>query len=184
MATGKALTLSLGCGAALAMFLLSAAPCFVHRMCVGVFKVINTKSMHINIHNLNTVLVGHTNIAQEALNYLSIRAWACPGALLMLAATGACRGHRDPATPLYGAFAQYATNFVLDIALIFGVGMGIEGAAAAATIGQYVGLAVVLRGLVKQGDLALQDVGRVPSAQDVGPYLTVRNPTYIVLVLR
>lgn len=93
----------------------------------------------------------------------------------MLAATGACRGHRDPATPLHGAFAQYATNFVLDIALIFGIGMGIEGAAAAATIGQYVGLAVVLRGLLSQGDLAVQDVGRIPNAQDAMPYVTVQT---------
>lgn len=114
-------------------------------------------------------------VAQDALEYLSIRAWACPGALLMLAATGACRGKKDPTTPLHGATAQYVTNFALDLALIFGLGMGIEGAAAAATVGQYVGLAVVLRGLAGRGDLRRQDVAQLPRADDVWPYARVRG---------
>lgn len=121
------------------------------------------------------MLGGHSTVAQDALDYLSIRAWACPGALLMLAATGACRGNKDPSTPLQGAAAQYATNFALDLALIFGLGMGVQGAAAAATIGQYVGVAVVLKGLTGRGDLRREHVAQVPAVDDVCPYARVRE---------
>jgi Na+-driven multidrug efflux pump len=75
-------------------------------------------------------------MSEMALEYIAIRSWALPGALLLLAGTGAARGLNDPHTPLLGATAQYGTNLVLDLALVFGLDMGVAGAAAAATIGK------------------------------------------------
>jgi Na+-driven multidrug efflux pump len=61
----------------------------------------------------------------------------------------------------------------LEAALIFRQGWGIEAAALAAVVGQYVGLGVSMSLLIRDGALALADLMRLPLWADVQPFLEV-----------
>ena len=87
-------------------------------------------------------------IAGPAVNYLRIRALATPAVLVVTAGHGAFRGHMDTRTPLKVALGVNLVNLVLDPVLIFTFGWGIEGAAVATAIAQYVGAIWFLRLLV------------------------------------
>lgn len=79
------------------------------------------------------------DLIPEALAYLRIRAWAAPAVLVVLVGHGAFRGLHDTVTPLLVTLALNAVNLVLDPVLIFGFGLGIEGAAIATVVAQWVG---------------------------------------------
>lgn len=74
--------------------------------------------------------------------------WSAPGLigmLLVLAATGVLRGMQDTRTPLYVAVAGSSANVLLNLALVYGLGMGIAGSGLGSTICQLaMGLALVL----------------------------------------
>ena len=90
-------------------------------------------------------LMGATGpLAEPAATYLRIRAFAGPAVLVILASNGAFRGYQDTKTPLIVAVIFNLINLVLDPILIFGVGWGIAGAAAATVIAQWTGALVFL----------------------------------------
>ena len=78
-------------------------------------------------------------VAELAVSYLVIRAMSTPAVLIVTAGHGAFRGHKDTKTPLRVAVGVNATNLILDPLLIFGLGMGIQGAAWATVVAQYLG---------------------------------------------
>jgi len=78
-------------------------------------------------------------VGAEALGYLRIRALAAPAVLIITLGHGAFRGHQDTRTPLYVTLGFNLVNLVLDPLLIFGAGWGLEGAAVATLIAQWVG---------------------------------------------
>lgn len=80
-------------------------------------------------------------VAGPAVSYLRIRALATPAVLVVTAGHGAFRGHKDTRTPLLVAAGVNGLNLVLDPILIFTLGLGLEGAALATVIAQYVGAA-------------------------------------------
>ena len=78
-------------------------------------------------------------IADPAVSYLRLRAIATPAVLIVTTGHGAFRGHKDTRTPLVVAAGVNGLNLVLDPVLIFTFGLGLEGAALATVVAQYVG---------------------------------------------
>lgn len=91
-----------------------------------------------------TGLLGAADAIQGAAErYISIRLWGSPAILVTIAGFGALRGVQNMKLPLWVAVGVNVLNIVLDAVLIFGMGpipaFGIEGAAAATVISQWVG---------------------------------------------
>ena len=79
------------------------------------------------------------DVAGPAVSYLRIRAMATPAVLVVTTGHGAFRGYHDTRTPFMVAVGVNVLNGVLDPLLIFAAGWGIEGAAVATVVAQYVG---------------------------------------------
>lgn len=74
----------------------------------------------------------------HALPYLKVRALVAPVVLCMMAMEGIFRGHGDTLTPLVAGAVAAAVNFSLDPILMFRLGMGVSGAAAATCIAEVI----------------------------------------------
>ena len=89
-------------------------------------------------------------VAEPASTYLAIVALGFPAALAMLAATGVLRGLQDTRTPLLVVVCMNLLNIGLNLALVFGLGWGVAGAATGTVISQFLAaawlVAAVLRG--------------------------------------
>lgn len=118
--------LAVGIGAVLAAGLLLAAPLTV------------------------TALGADGDVARQAVIYLR---WSAPGLVGMLvvqAATGVLRGLRDTRTPLVVAAAGAVLNTVLNVVLVYGVGLGIAGSGLGTAVTQVL-MAGVLGVIVVRG---------------------------------
>lgn len=89
-------------------------------------------------------------VANQAVTYLRWSAPGLPGMLLVLASTGALRGLLDTRTPLVVASLGAVVNAVLNIVLVYGVGMGIAGSGLGTALTQ-IGMAVALTAVVVRG---------------------------------
>lgn len=82
-------------------------------------------------------------IEQASTSYIRIRLLGAPAMLALLGMFGTMRGRGDMKTPLWIALGINGLNIGLDALLIFGAGpmpaMGIEGAAAASSLSQWLG---------------------------------------------
>jgi putative MATE family efflux protein len=76
-------------------------------------------------------------VASEAATYLKIRFLALPAMLISMVGHGVYRGHQDTKTPLYVAIGLNVVNLVLDPILIFGLDLGVSGAAWATVVAQF-----------------------------------------------
>src|SRR5690606_28383036 len=83
-------------------------------------------------------------LVAPAVEYLRIRALAGPAVLIITASNGIFRGWQDTRTPFLVALVVNAVNLVLDPILIFGVGLGLRGAAIATVVAQWTGAAAFL----------------------------------------
>ncbi|KAI4334575.1 hypothetical protein L6164_019249 [Bauhinia variegata] len=88
-----------------------------------------------------------------ARHYLTLRSLGAPAVLLSLAMQGVFRGFKDTRTPLYATVAGDVTNIVLDPLFIFVFRLGVNGAAIAHVISQYLISVILLWRLIKQVDL-------------------------------
>lgn len=143
---GDALLLAVGLGIGMTILVLLAAPLFVD------------------------VMGASGEVADPAVSYLRIRALATPAVLMVLAGHGTFRGHHDTKTPLLVAVVVNALNVALDPLLIFGLGWGLEGAAVATVIAQWVGAAIFFRLLTSREMVAKPDTFRsaLPTLLDLG----------------
>ena len=107
------------------------------------------------------------------LSYLRIRAFAGPAVLLVTAGHGAFRGFHDTRTPLLVTLGLNLVNLVLDPLFIFGFGWGLEGAAFATLIAQWVGALWFVDLLLRRRAAALGIVRQPPAAADLLPFLRV-----------
>ena len=82
-------------------------------------------------------------VADLAVTYLQVALLGVVPLLLMLAATGVLRGLQDTRTPLVVAVVGNLANIALNVALVYGVGLGIAGSALGTLIAQ-LGSAVAL----------------------------------------
>ena len=114
-------------------------------------------------------------------SYLRVVAFGLPAQLLMLAATGVLRGLQDTRTPLRVVVTINLLNIVLNVVLVYGLGLGIVGAALGTALSQWVGAsimgAVVLRAARREGVRLSFAPGGVLAAARLGGWLVVRNAT-------
>lgn len=86
-------------------------------------------------------------VRQFAVTYLRIAALGIPSLLVVLAATGVVRGLQDTITPLVVVVASNVANIALNLALVYGLGLGIAGSAVGTLIAQ-TGAALALTAVV------------------------------------
>ncbi|MEX1038712.1 MAG: MATE family efflux transporter [Acidimicrobiia bacterium] len=127
---GDALVLAVGLGVLVSLALVVLAPLFVGLMGAD------------------------ASVSGPAVDYLRIRAIATPAVLIVLAGHGAFRGYHDTRSPLLVAAVVNGVNLVLDPILIFGAGWGLQGAAIATVIAQWMGAAIFIRMLSRREMLA------------------------------
>jgi MATE family multidrug resistance protein len=90
-------------------------------------------------------LVGaSTEIDSYALQYFHIRIWSAPGTLANMVLVGWFIGLQNARVPLLIFLTVNLTNIVLDLLLVVGLGMRVDGVALASVIAEYTGLAVGL----------------------------------------
>ncbi|MEU3095454.1 MATE family efflux transporter [Streptomyces sp. NPDC006967] len=117
--------------------------------------------------------------APYAITYLRISTFGIPAMLVVLAATGVLRGLQDTKTPLYVAIGGFVTNGVLNVALVYGAGLGIAGSAWGTVIAQWgmaaVYLTVVVRGARRHGASLRPDSAGIRASAQAGVPLLVRT---------
>ncbi|MFF4735396.1 MATE family efflux transporter [Streptomyces sp. NPDC001262] len=117
--------------------------------------------------------------APYAVTYLRISALGIPAMLAVLAATGVLRGLQDTRTPLYVAVGGFAANAALNVALVYGAGLGIAGSAWGTVIAQCamaaVYLTVVVRGARRHGASLRPDAAGIRACARAGVPLLVRT---------
>jgi len=84
------------------------------------------------------LLGGHGDVQRSATTYLRISAFGMPFLLLTLAGTGHLQGEEDTRTPLRIVFIANIVNIALELALVYGVHLGIAGSAWGTVIAQAV----------------------------------------------
>lgn len=91
------------------------------------------------------IMEAEGEVHSKAVAYMNIRWLGAPAILLMLSLFGVLRGLQEMKAPLWIALGTNAVNIGLDWLLIFGVGpipaMGVEGAAIASVLSQWLGAA-------------------------------------------
>lgn len=85
---------------------------------------------------LCTALGAEPDTLDFAVAYLRWSLPGLPGMLMMLGATGTFRGLSDAHTPLVLSVAGAVINFGLNLAFVFGLGMGIAGAALGTAVAE------------------------------------------------
>ena len=118
-------------------------------------------------------------VAHNALVYLHVSLIGLPATCVMMAGTGALRGHLDTRTPLVVMVASNAVNIGLEVALVFGAGWGLAGSAAGTVVAQW-GAAIayvvmVLRMASAQGVGRRPHAGRIRHLAVIGRDLFVRT---------
>lgn len=118
-------------------------------------------------------------VAPYAITYLRISALGIPAMLVVLAATGVIRGLQDTRTPLYVAIGGFALNGALNVALVYGAGLGIAGSAWGTVIAQCAMaaayLVVVVRGARRHGASLRPDAEGIRACAQAGAPLLVRT---------
>ncbi|QGV79642.1 MATE family efflux transporter [Streptomyces ficellus] len=117
--------------------------------------------------------------APYATTYLRVSSLGIPAMLIVLAATGVLRGLQDTKTPLYVAVAGFTANAVLNVALVYGLGLGIAGSAWGTVIAQCgmaaAYLVVVVRGARRHGASLRPDAAGIRASAQAGVPLLVRT---------
>ncbi|CAM5594995.1 MATE family efflux transporter OS=Streptomyces tendae OX=1932 GN=GUR47_21180 PE=4 SV=1 [Streptomyces tendae] len=117
--------------------------------------------------------------APFATTYLRISSLGIPAMLVVLASTGVLRGLQNTRTPLYVAVAGFVANAVLNVALVYGAGLGIAGSAWG-TVAAQCGMAavylwVVIRGARRHGASLRPDLAGIRASAQAGVPLLVRT---------
>ncbi|MFD7556852.1 MULTISPECIES: MATE family efflux transporter [unclassified Streptomyces] len=126
-------------------------------------------------------------VAPYAVTYLRISALGIPAMLMVLAATGVLRGLQDTRTPLYVAVGGFALNGVLNVALVYGAGLGIAGSAWGTVLAQCAMaaayLVVVVRGARRHGASLRPDAAGIRACAQAGAPLLVRTLSLRAILL-
>ncbi|MGI9262154.1 MAG: MATE family efflux transporter, partial [Woeseiaceae bacterium] len=88
------------------------------------------------------ILGPEQGIAQFAKVYFDIRIWSAPATLANYALIGWFIGLQNARVPLYIVLAINVTNIILDLVFVLGLGMTVDGVAAASVIAEFTGLIV------------------------------------------
>ncbi|WP_407566224.1 MATE family efflux transporter [Streptomyces sp. 184] len=117
--------------------------------------------------------------APYAVTYLRVSAFGIPAMLVVFAATGVLRGLQDTRTPLYVAIGGFTANAVLNVALVYGAGLGIAGSAWGTVLAQWgmaaVYLVVVVRGARSHGAALRPQPAGIRASARAGVPLLIRT---------
>ncbi|WP_035799417.1 MATE family efflux transporter [Kitasatospora mediocidica] len=117
--------------------------------------------------------------APSAVTYLRISSLGVPAMLMVLAATGVLRGLQDTRTPLLVAVAGFTANIGLNLALVYGAGLGVAGSAWGTVLAQTAMAAayvvVVLRGARRERAGLRPDAAGIRACAKAGWPLMVRT---------
>lgn len=120
-------------------------------------------------------------LAGPAADYLRIAFLGTVPLLLMLAATGVLRGLQDTKTPLVVAVAGNALNIVLNLLLVYPLGLGLIGSALGSVLAQVACaaafVAVVARAARRHGASLRPDLPGIRAAGRAGVPLVIRTLT-------
>lgn len=109
------------------------------------------------------LLGGSADVEAFGAAYFAARVWGAPGALVMFATTGWLIGRGRTRAVLGITGLSSLTNILLDVALVTGVGFGVEGIGAATAVADWVG---ALAGLWIAQRLIREDGGVHDAARD------------------
>ncbi|MCH0538796.1 MATE family efflux transporter [Streptomyces sp. MUM 203J] len=117
--------------------------------------------------------------APHAITYLRISSLGIPAMLVVLAATGVLRGLQNTRTPLYVAIGGFSANVALNLALVYGMGLGIAGSAWGTVIAQCgmaaAYLVVVVQGARRHGASLRPDTAGIRASAQAGVPLLIRT---------
>lgn len=117
----------------------------------------------------------------HAQSYLRVSAFGLPAMLVVLATTGILRGLQDTRTPLLVAVVANLANIGLNVALVYGAGLGVAGSALGTVIAQWGSAlalgAVVVRAALREASSLRPDVREILGAARTGVPLIVRTLT-------
>jgi putative MATE family efflux protein len=120
-------------------------------------------------------------VTDLATTYLRIAFLGSVPLLVMLAATGVLRGLQDTRTPMVVAVAGNALNVVLNVLLVYPVGLGLAGSALGSVLAQVASAAafvvVVVRAARRHGAPLRPDLPGIRDAGRAGVPLIVRTLT-------
>ncbi len=85
---------------------------------------------------LMTLLGGSGHVAQQAARYLRLSALGLPSALIALAGQGYLRGVGDLRSPLVVVVIANLANVVLELGLVYGLHLGLDGSALGTVLAQ------------------------------------------------
>ncbi len=125
--------------------------------------------------------------APYAITYLRISSLGIPAMLVVMAATGVLRGLQNTRTPLYVAIGGFTANGALNVALVYGAGLGIAGSAWGTVIAQIsmaaAYLVVVVRGARRHGASLRPDIAGIKASAQAGVPLLVRTMSLRAVLL-
>jgi putative MATE family efflux protein len=120
-------------------------------------------------------------VTPYAVTYLRIALLAAPAMLVVLAATGVLRGLQDTVTPLVVATFGAVVNVILNLLLVYGVGLGIAGSAWGTVLTQFgcaaAFIVIVVRGARRHGAPLRPDLPGIRASATAGVPLLVRTLT-------
>jgi putative MATE family efflux protein len=120
-------------------------------------------------------------VSEQAATYLRIAFLGTTPLLVMLASTGVLRGLQDTRTPLAVAVGGNALNVVLNLLLVYGVGLGIAGSALGSVLAQVASavalLVVVVRAARREGAPLRPDLSGVRATAHAAVPLVIRTLT-------
>jgi putative MATE family efflux protein len=130
-------------------------------------------------HPLVRAAGADTAVADQGAAYLRIAAIGITPLLLMMAATGVLRGFQDTRTPMVVAIGGNVLNIVLNLALVYGVGLGIRGSALGSLGAQLLAAGALVVVVVRRADgVSLRpDLAGIKQAARAGVALVVRTLT-------
>ncbi|MEO1062307.1 MAG: MATE family efflux transporter [Actinomycetota bacterium] len=114
-----------------------------------------------------------------ALTYLHISLWSLPAVLLVLAGTGYLRGLQDARLPLIVAVCTAVLNLVVELVLVFPLGLGVAGSAWSTVLATWVAAAVYVRVASRSaralGAQLRPDLRTIRAHAGAGAHLVVRT---------
>ena len=120
-------------------------------------------------------------VAHEAETYLRIGLLGAVPLLVALASTGILRGLQDTRTPLLVAVAANVANVVLNVWLVYGLGLGIAGSALGTVVAQFASgaalVVVVVRAARRYGAPLRPSLTGIRGAGSAGVPLLLRTVT-------
>ncbi|WP_328590298.1 MATE family efflux transporter [Veronia nyctiphanis] len=114
----------------------------------------------LSLDTLLSVLGATGNVAEKAKDYLVIMLPSAPLVAMGMAGASALRAVGDAKRSMSATLAGGFANAILDPLFIFGLSMGIEGAATATVLSRVVLFLVAMRGLVRVHDLLAMPSGK------------------------